>query len=425
MAGLATGFAYEDGALMAEGVPLARIAAEVGTPAYVYAANAMRARYRALAGAFRGQDALFCYALKANSNLAVLRLFAGLGAGADAVSGGEVTRALKAGVPPERIVYAGVAKTDDEIRLALEAGILQFNAESVAEIERLSAVAHGMGQVAPIALRVNPDVSAGGHDKISTGRKGDKFGVDIEEAPAVYRHAASLPGVRCRGVHLHIGSQIQDVAPLVAAYAKGVALLRDLRAAGHGLDVLDLGGGIGVRYQAEEPFDLEALAAEVARLTAGLGCRLLFEPGRFLVAEAGVLLTRVIFAKETGERRFLILDAGMQTLVRPAMYGAWHGIRPVLERPAAECVATDVVGPICESSDVFGRDRLLPALERGDLVVIETAGAYGAVMSSAYNSRVGVAEVLVDGERFALIRPPLSIEAQMAQERMPAWLEET
>ncbi|MCB1885518.1 MAG: diaminopimelate decarboxylase [Geminicoccaceae bacterium] len=408
---------------MAEGVPLERIAAEVGTPVYVYAANAMRARYRALAEAFEGQDALVCYAVKANGNLAVLRLFADLGAGADAVSGGEVTRALRAGVPPERIVYAGVAKTDDEIRLALEAGILQFNAESVAEVERLSAVARGMGRMAPVALRVNPDVSAGGHDKISTGRRGDKFGIAIEEAPAVFRHADALPGVRCRGVHLHVGSQIQDAAPLAAAYAKGVDLFRGLRAAGHGLDTLDLGGGIGVRYRDEAPFDLEGLAAVVARLTEGLGCRLLFEPGRFLVAEAGVLLSKVIFVKETDGRRFLVLDAGMQTLVRPAMYGAWHGVRPVVERPDAGLLPTDVVGPICESSDVFGRDRMLPPLDRDDLVVLETAGAYGAVMASAYNSRVGVAEVLVDGDRFAVIRPPLSIEAQMAQERMPAWLE--
>jgi diaminopimelate decarboxylase len=418
-----TPFHYAGGALHADEVPLAEIAAAVGTPCYVYAARAMRARLAAFQEAFAGERVLFCYALKANSNLAVIRLFAEQGAGADTVSGGEIARALAAGVSPRRIVYAGVAKTDDELRFALETGILQFNVESVQELLRLAELAAAMGRTAPIALRINPDVAAGTHDKISTGRKHDKFGIPYQEAPAVYAMAARLAAIDPVGVHMHIGSQITRLEPFEAAYRRGIELFTSLRAAGIPLRRLDLGGGFGVRYQDEPRVEAAEFAAMVRRLTAGLDCELLFEPGRALVAEAGVILSSVIYLKEAGERRFLVLDSGMNVLVRPAMYGAHHPVLPVRQpEPGEALVPMDVVGPICESSDVLGRDRLLPPLARGDLVAITGAGAYGAVMASHYNSRPSAAEVLVDGDRFAVVKPRAAPEQQFADERIPAWL---
>jgi diaminopimelate decarboxylase len=416
-------FRYVGGTLRAEGVPLAQIATAVGTPCYIYSAGAMRARVAEFQDAFRGERVLFCYAVKANSNLAVIRLFADAGVGADTVSGGEIARALAAGVLPRRIVYAGVAKTDEEIRFALAAGILQFNVESVQELARLAELAAAMDRTAPVALRINPDVAAGTHEKISTGRKHDKFGIPWEEAPAVYAMARRLAGIEPVGLHLHIGSQITRLEPFEAAYCRGVSLFTSLRAEGMPLRRLDLGGGFGVRYHDEPRVEAEAFAGLVRRLTAGLDCELLFEPGRAFVAEAGVILSSVIYLKQAGERRFLVLDSGMHVLVRPAMYGAHHPVVPVREPAKGEpLVPMDVVGPICESSDVLGRDRMLPALGRGDLVAITGAGAYGAVMASHYNSRPSAAEVLVDGERFAVVRPRLTAEEQFAHERIPGWL---
>ena len=372
----------------------------------------MRERARAFRAAFAGERALICYAVKANSNLAVVRLFAGEGLGADTVSGGEIARALAAGVPPQRIVYAGIAKTDDEIRMALATGILQFNVESEPELRRIGGLAAAMGLTAPVALRVNPDVDAGTHEKISTGRKHDKFGIAYEEAPGLYRLAASLKGVNPLGVHLHIGSQIGRLEPFAAAYRRAVELFTSLRAEGIPLRRLDLGGGFGVRYTDEPRVEAEALAGLVRQVTAGLDCEFLFEPGRALVAEAGVILASVIYLKEGGGRRYLVLDSGMQTLIRPAMYGAHHPVLPVRALAEGEgAMAMDVVGPICESSDVLGRDRELPLLGPVRLVAITGAGAYGAVMASNYNSRRSAAEVLVENGRFAVVRPSRSPRA--------------
>ncbi len=418
-----SGFSYRRGELFAEEVPVAEIASTVGTPVYVYSAAAIRDRYRAFAAAFAAFPVLFCYALKANPNLAVLRLLAAEGAGADTVSGGEIERALAAGVPPSRIVFAGVAKTDEEMRLGLRHGILQFNVESAEELARLDAVARELGTRAPVAIRVNPDVAAGSHDKISTGRRGDKFGVPLDEAVEVYERAAALPAIEPVGVHLHIGSQITSLVPFADAYRRVVALWRRLRERGIAVDRIDFGGGFGIRYREEEPVDPVALARLVGEILAGADCRLIFEPGRALVGDAGILVSRVIYRKETRAGRFLVVDAGMQTLMRPALYDAWHDIFPVREpAPGTPSLVMDVVGPICESSDILGRDRRLPALSRGELVAIGAAGAYGAAMVSNYNSRPRPAEVLVDGGRWAVVKPRREPAEQFADEVVPSWL---
>ncbi len=417
-------FTYCDGGLACEKVPLEAIAQVVGTPFYVYSAGAMRARLVEFQEAFAARPALFCYAIKANHNLAVIRTLARAGAGADTVSGGEIERALRAGVDPARIVFAGIAKTDDEIRFALRTGVLQLNVESVPELLRIDAVARELEMQAPVAFRINPDVDAGTLSKISTGRKGDKFGVPFEEAGDLYALAASLTGIRPEGLHLHIGSQITRLEPFAVAYRRGIELLRTIRAAGIPLRRLDLGGGFGVRYRDEEPVPPSAFAALVQGLTVGLDVELVFEPGRALVAEAGALVASVIYRKESGGRRFLILDAGMNVLIRPALYDAWHEVLPLAE-PALEAhiEPMDVVGPICESSDIFGRDRYLPLLDAGDRVAFLSAGAYGSVMSSDYNSRVSAAEVLVDGERWAVVKPAREPSRQLADETIPRWLE--
>jgi len=418
------GFSYRRGELFAEEVAVAEIAAAVGTPVYIYSAGVVRSRFRAYREALAGLPALFCYALKANPNLAVVRLLASEGAGADTVSGGEIERALAAHVPPSRIVFAGVAKTDEEMRLGLRHGILQFNVESREELDRLSAVAVEVGRTAPIAIRVNPDVAAGSHEKIRTGRRGDKFGVPIGEAMEVYERAAALPGIAPVGVHLHIGSQITSLAPFARAYRRGVTLWRELRTRGIPVTRIDFGGGFGIRYRDETPLDPAALAALVGDLLAGEACELVFEPGRALVGDAGILASRVIYRKETREGRFLVVDAGMQTLLRPALYDAWHEILPVRQPPPdTPLLVMDVVGPICESSDILGRDRRLPPLSRGDLIAIAAAGAYGAAMVSNYNSRPRPAEVLVDGGRWAVIKPRVEPSAQFADEVVPSWLE--
>ncbi len=419
-----TAFGYRDGRLTCEAVPLDAIAAKVGSPVYVYSAGAMRDRLRAYQAAFADRPALFCYAVKANSNLAVIRTLAAAGAGADTVSGGEIERALAAGVPPSKIVFAGIAKTDDEIRMALRLGIMQLNVESVPELLRISAVAAELETTAPVAFRINPDVDAGTHDKISTGRKEDKFGIPLADAASLYSMAMSLPGIEPIGLHLHIGSQITTLDPFALAYARGIDLFKTIRASGIPLRRLDLGGGFGVRYRNEEPVPPAAFANLVKGLVQGLDAELVFEPGRALVAEAGALVASVIYRKESGGRRFLVLDAGMNVLIRPALYGAWHEVLPLDEPPpSAPLLPMDVVGPICESSDIFGRDRPLPLLESGDRVAFLSAGAYGAVMASHYNSRWSAAEVLVDGDRWAVVKPGQPPAAQFADETMPSWLE--
>jgi diaminopimelate decarboxylase len=423
---VSAGFAYRAGQLHAEAVPLAEIARVAGTPAYVYSGGAMRQQIRRFLAAFSGQRVLVCYALKANSNLAVIRTLAEEGAGAEVVSGGELQRALAAGVPPGRIVFSGVGKARDEMALALDAGIAQFNVESLPELVALGEVAAARKVRAPVALRVNPDVAADTHDKISTGRRHDKFGIAYDQALEVYQLAQRLAGIEIVGLHLHIGSQILSLAPFEAAYRRGVELIGRLRAAGIGLRRLDLGGGFGVRYRAEPQLDLEGFAALVRRLTADLGLELVFEPGRYLVAEAGVLLAKVLYVKDGAERPCIILDAGMNNLLRPALYDAHHPILPVAEpAPTVARAAVDVVGPICESTDVFARACELPPLAAEDLVAFSGAGAYGAVMASDYNSRPAAAEVLVEDGRFAVVKPRIEPSVRLADEHLPEWLMET
>ncbi|WGF90649.1 diaminopimelate decarboxylase [Marinivivus vitaminiproducens] len=418
-------FTYRNGALHAEDVPLARIVELAGTPTYVYSATAMTARLKALQAAFAGQRVRFFYAMKANDHLAVLRTLSNAGAGVEIVSGGELARALAAGVAPGDILFAGVGKTRDELAEALAAGIAQFNVESVPELRALNEVALGQGRQAPVALRINPDVAARTHAKISTGSYGDKFGIAHDEAADALALAWSLPGIRVAGLHLHIGSQITDAGPLTEAYARLVDLARLFAEKGRRLERLDFGGGFGVRYQkGQASIDLAALAAQVRRLTEGLDVEIAFEPGRFLVAEAGALLARVVYVKENAGRRFAILDAGMNDLVRPAMYDARHEIVPLREPDASDAHGrVDVVGPVCESADIFGRDRILAGVQAGDAVALTGAGAYGAVMTSTYNARPKAAEVMVRGDACTVIRPRQEREAMWADERLPEWLD--
>ena len=423
-------FLYRNGALHAEEVPLAEIAAEVGTPAYVYSAATLRRHVRLFDEALAwAPDRLVCFAVKSLSNLAVLRVMAAEGAGMDVVSGGEYARARAAGVPGDRIVFSGVGKTRDEMRTALEGGIRQFNVESEPELEALSEVAASMGAIAPITVRVNPDVDAGTHEKISTGRKEDKFGIPIARAGEVYARAAALQGIEVVGIDVHIGSQITGLAPFEAAYRKVAELTVALRAEGHAIRRLDLGGGLGIPYERErnETPPLPAEYGEMVRRTVGhLDCEIEIEPGRLVSGNAGVLLASVIYVKHGEERDFLILDAAMNDLVRPAMYGAHHDIVPLREPKAgAERATYDVVGPVCESGDTFAKRRALAVLSPGDTVAFRTAGAYGAVMSSEYNSRPLVPEVLVDGDRWAVVRPRPSVEEMLARERVPDWLRPT
>ena len=416
-------FPYRDGRLHAEAVPLADIAAAVKTPFYVYSAAALTARYRAFADAFLPVRPLICYAVKANSNLAVLRHFARLGAGADVVSEGELRRALAAGIPPSRIVFSGVGKTTAELEAALAAGIHQINIESVAELRRLSAVASARGATAAVAIRVNPDVDALTHAKIATGKRENKFGIDIEDAADAYRMATELPAIKPVGLAVHIGSQLTTLKPYREAFARLAELVLELRARGFAVRRLDLGGGLGIRYHAERPPE----PGEYGRLAndtfGGLDLDLACEPGRALVGTAGLLVARVVYVKEGATRRFVIVDAAMNDLIRPALYEAWHDIVPV-RLPAADALVSpaDVVGPVCESGDTFATDRDLPPLAEDDLVAFTCAGAYGAVMSSTYNTRPLVPEVLVDGERFAVIRARPSYEQMLGWDSVPDWL---
>ncbi|MEQ9640151.1 MAG: diaminopimelate decarboxylase [Alphaproteobacteria bacterium] len=414
-------FDYRDGDLFAEDVPLARIAARVGTPAYVYSAGAMRASYRELTGALDGLNVTVCYAMKANDNLAVVRTFAELGAGADVVSGGELAGALAAGVPAGKIVFAGVGKTREEMAQAIEAGIWQFNVESEPELVALSEVAGARGAEAVVALRVNPDVDAKTHAKITTGKKENKFGISIERAHEVYRLAASLPGIRPEAVAMHIGSQLTQIEPYEHAFARMADLAKALISDGLPIRRLDLGGGIGIAYQGETPPSPQSYAEVVRRTVGGLGLELICEPGRSLVGNAGVLLAAVIYVKDEG-KRFVILDAAMNDLIRPALYDAWHDIVPVRAPvPGAATSQADVVGPICESGDVLGLGRDLPPLDAGDLIAIRSAGAYSAVMASNYNSRPLAPEVLVDGDRFAVVRPRQSVAEMIGEAQQPEW----
>jgi diaminopimelate decarboxylase len=416
--------AYRGDELELDGTPLAPLAAAHGTPLYVYAAGEIRRRLAELERAFAPSTPLFCYALKANSTLAVVATLARAGAGADVVSGGELARALAAGVPADRIVFAGVGKSRAEIEQGLAAGILQFNAESLEELRLIDAVAAEHGGEARVALRLNPDVAATTHDKIATGRRHDKFGIGAERMGEVLAVSRDLAHLRVVGLHCHIGSQIAVVEDFERAYRRMAELFRHGRAHGLPLERLNLGGGFGIRYADERELDIAAFARMVRAATAELGCALVFEPGRFLVAAAGALLSRILLVKTGSDgRRFVVLDAGMNTLLRPALYGARHPVLPL--RRAQEAGVADVVGPICESGDVFARDEPLGPVRAGELVAFANAGAYGAVMASDYNSRGMAGEVLVDGARAAVIKPPRPPLAGLADECVPAWLEPT
>jgi diaminopimelate decarboxylase len=415
-------FGYRNGTLHAEDVALTAIAAAVGTPFYCYSTATLERHYRIFAEAVP-KDSLIAYSVKANGNLAVLKTLAKLGAGADVVSGGELKRALAAGIPGERIVFSGVGKTKVELRAALEAGIYQFNVESEPELLALDEVAGSMGLKAPIAFRVNPDVDAKTHAKISTGKSENKFGVPWSRIREAYAAAAKLKNVQIVGVDVHIGSQITDLEPFRLAFLRMVELVGTLRADGHPISRIDLGGGLGVPYRTDNtpPPDPAAYGALAANITKDTGVRLIMEPGRLIVANAGILVSRVIYAKEGEKKQFLIIDAGMNDLVRPAMYDAFHDIVSVRE-PGPDWTRYDIVGPVCETSDIFAADRDMPKLNGGDLVAILTAGAYGAVMSSAYNARPPAPEVLVHGSEWALVRPRMDDDAFLALDRTPAWL---
>jgi diaminopimelate decarboxylase len=415
-------FPYRNGELCVEGVTVAQVAEAVGTPFYLYSAAAMRAQYRAFMAAFAPAAPLVCYAVKANSNQAVLRVFAGLGAGADVVSEGELRRALAAGIPPQRIVFSGVGKTRAELSAALAAGIHQINVESFGELRQLSALAAEQGQTARVAIRVNPDIDAKTHSDITTGRKEDKFGILHDQVMDACRLAAELPGVEPVGLAVHIGSQIVDVSPSRAAFERVAGLVLALRQAGFAVRGVDLGGGLTVPYGDEKPATPAQYAAMVREVFDPLDVALAFEPGRFMVAAAGALVTSVVYVKD-GARRVVVVDAAMNDLVRPAMYKAEHRILPVREPASGAVVApADVVGPVCETTDTFTRNRALPPLDEGDLVAFMTAGAYGAVMSSTYNTRPLVPEVLVDGDRFAVIRARPSLDELLALDTVPDWL---
>jgi len=418
-------FDYRGGELHAEGAPIRRVAEAVGTPFYLYSAAAFAAQYRRFADAFAAEQPLICYAVKANSNLAVLRLFAGLGSGADVVSEGELRRALAAGIPPERIVFSGVGKTAQEMAAALAAGIHQINVESVPELRLLDAVASELGVTAPVALRVNPDVDARTHAKIATGKKENKFGVEFGEAAAAYRLAASLPGIAPVGLAVHIGSQLTELAPYRRAFERLAGLARSLRGAGLTVDRVDLGGGLGIRYHDELPPEPAEYARTVREVFGGHRLALALEPGRVLTGPAGLLVARVVYVKEGATRRFVIVDAAMNDLIRPALYEAWHDIVPIRQAmPDAPLMPADVVGPVCESGDTFAVDRRLPPLAAGDLIAFTAAGAYGAVMSSTYNSRLLAPEVLVAGERHAVIRARPSYDALLSLDTIPDWLDD-
>lgn len=420
-------FLYRDGILHAEDVPVPTIAEAVGTPFYLYSAATLTRHYRLFDEALAWADAhLVCYAVKANSNQAVLKLLGDLGAGMDVVSGGEYARARAAGVPGERIVFSGVGKTEAEMRQALEGGIRQFNVESEPELAALSGIAQTMGVTAPVAIRVNPDVDARTHEKIATGKAENKFGIPIARASDVYAQAAALPGIEVVGIDVHIGSQLTELEPFEQAFRKVADLTRHLRGEGHQIRRLDLGGGLGIPYEARSnaapPLPTE-FGALIRSTVGDLGCEIEIEPGRLIAGNAGILVSRVIYLKSGEGRDFLILDAAMNDLIRPTMYAAHHDIVPVVEpAPGTAPRVFDVVGPVCETGDTFAKGREIAPVEAGDLVAFRSAGAYGAVMASEYNSRPLVPEVLVSGDHFAVIRPRPTFDDMIARDTIPPWL---
>ena len=413
--------AYRDGVLSLEEVPVTRIADAVGTPFYAYSSAHLERRYREFVAAFADQSMMLCFAVKALSNVAVLRHLGRLGAGADIVSEGELRRALAAGIPASRIVFSGIGKTETELAAALAAGVHQINVESDAELSALSAVATGLGKTARIAIRVNPDVDAKSHAKISTGKSENKFGIDLAHARDAFHRAARLPGIEPVGIAVHIGSQITSLAPFEAAFARVVDLHKALRGEGIALRRLDLGGGLGIRYRDETPPGVADYAAMVGRLTHGLDVDLAFEQGRWIAGNAGILVSRVLYVKDGATRRFVIVDAAMNDLVRPAMYDAWHAIVPVAAPVTDDRALADIVGPVCETGDIFAAERPLPPVGASDLVALLSAGAYGAIMASSYNSRPLVPEVLVRGAEFAIIRARPTYAQMLATEQQPPW----
>ena len=418
-------FAYRNGVLHAEDVDLIALADAVGTPFYCYSTATLERHYRVFAEAFADVDALICYAMKANSNQAVIATLARLGAGADVVSGGELLRARSAGIPPEKIMFSGVGKTEDELALAVEHGILCVNVESESELELLAAIAANKNRRADVSIRVNPDIDAKTHAKIATGKAENKFGVPISRARAVYARAAKLDGIRIVGVDMHIGSQITALEPFYDAFALLAHFVETLRGDGHRIEHIDLGGGLGIPYREDDepPPDPDAYASVVKKATRGLGCRLIFEPGRLIVGNAGILVTRLLYLKRGEAKIFVVVDAGMNDLVRPTLYEAYHDIWPVRQAPVGvPRIFADVVGPVCESGDFLALERSLVPPKPGDFLAVMSAGAYGAVQASTYNSRPLIPEVLVRQDEWAIVRPRPSAEELIALDRMPAWL---
>jgi diaminopimelate decarboxylase len=410
-------FAYRNDRLFAEDVAVSEIAERVGTPVYIYSARTLRRHFRAMCDAFKGSDTIICFAMKALSNLSILRLFSDLGAGFDIVSAGELMRCLMAGADPDKIVFSGVGKTDNEIETALNANILMINVESRPELHRVSEVARRLHRNARISLRVNPDLDPGTHRHISTGHRDSKFGVPLSQVGEYYAEARGLPNLELAGLSTHIGSQITDTAPFVEAAQKLAAIVRDLNADGLALKYLDLGGGLGISYQEEPPEPAEYAAALLGPLR-DLGVKIIIEPGRVLVGNAGILVTRVLYVKETDVKHFVVVDAAMNDLIRPVLYEAYHEIRPVEQRRDASMQTADVVGPVCESGDFFARERELPDVQAGDLLAVMSAGAYGFVMASNYNSRPRAPEIIVDGARFHVVRERESFDDLVRGERI-------
>ena len=418
-------FLYRDGTLFAEDVPIHEIASQVGTPFYVYSTATLQRHFRLFDEALEGVDHLVCYAMKAASNLAILKTLAQVGAGMDVVSKGEYLRAKAAGVSGDKIVFSGVGKTEDEIRTALEGGIRQFNVESEPEMAVINKVAMSLGVVAPITVRVNPDVDAKTHAKIATGKSENKFGIPISRASSVYAHAARMPGLKVIGIDVHIGSQLSELEPFRMAYEKVAELTAQLRAEGHDIQRLDLGGGLGIPYtRSNEAPPLPVEYGRLVKETLGhLGCEIEIEPGRLIAGNAGLMVSKVIYVKSGEDRDFLIVDGAMNDLIRPAMYEAHHDIIAVKEpAPGAEMQPYDIVGPVCESGDTFAKQRNMPRLAADDLIAFRSAGAYGAVMSSEYNSRLLIPEVLVNGDQFAVIRRRPTFDEMLNRDIIPEWL---
>jgi diaminopimelate decarboxylase len=417
-------FAYRDGVLHAEAVNLDTLAAAVGTPFYCYSTATLTRHYQVFAGAFADVPALVCYAMKANSNQAVVRTLARLGAGADVVSGGELKRARTAGIPADKIMFSGIGKTEAELALAVDEGILCVNVESEPELELLSSIAASKGRTANVSVRVNPDIDAKTHHKIATGKAENKFGIPISRAREVYTHAGMLKGLKVAGVDMHIGSQITELDPFGNAFALLAEFVRALRTDGHTISHVDLGGGLGIPYRDDDepPPHPQAYAEVVKRATRDLDCRLIFEPGRLLVGNAGILVTRVLFVKHGEARNFVVVDAAMNDLVRPTLYDAHHEIWPVTQASSSRRIRADVVGPVCESGDFLAVDRDMVEPASGALLAVMSAGAYGAVQAGTYNTRALVPEVLVNGAEWALVRPRLEVDQLIALDRMPNWL---